>query len=258
MANLKKKVKFAIKNSKKNMADITTGNFVCIEQIPASVGDRIVARIIDFVVIGFYAYTATVFLQNTSHFDSDMAQFAFVLIIYLPVLAYSFLAEWLFGGQTLGKYVMRTRVVMADGSSPTMGALLLRYVCEIVDIWTGCLGLVFIIATRRHQRLGDLAAGTMVIRKEDMSRMHISLSEFDYARRGFKPTYDDATRLSPRQADIVRRAVAPEAKTSQERLAGLAENVKRVLQLPADTNCGDDLKFLRTVLNDYMYMTAKD
>ena len=258
MANLKKKVKFAIKNSEKNMADITTGNFVCIEQTPASVGDRILARIIDMVAVGFYAYTATYFLQNTPHADDKMVMIAIVLVVFLPTIAYTFLAEWLFGGQTLGKYVMRTRVVMADGSAPTFGALLLRYVCEIVDIWIGCMGLVLIIATRRHQRLGDLAAGTMVIRKEDMSRMHISLNEFDYARRGFKPTYDDAVRLTPRQADILRRAVEPEAKTSDERLADLARKVKRILHLPADTAQDNDLEFLRTVLNDYLYLTANN
>lgn len=240
------------------MSDITTGNFVCIEQTPASVGDRIVARAIDVAAVGFYTYAAMMFLSKTPLSDDHVAQFVYTFVVFLPALAYSFLAEWLFGGQTLGKYVMRTRVVMADGSSPTMGALLLRYVCELVDLWMGCLGLVFIVATRRHQRLGDMAAGTMVIRKEDMSRMHISLSEFDYARRGFKPTYDSAAQLSPHQADILRRAVEPSSKVADERLDGLAEKVGRALGVNAGTERGDSRAFLRTVLNDYMYLTTRN
>lgn len=239
------------------MADITTGNFVCIEQTPASVGDRILARIIDLLAVYFYAYTATFFLQNTPSFHDDLLQFVCMFVVYLPALAYTFLAEWLFNGQTLGKYAMKTRVVMADGSSPTVGALLLRYVCEMVDIWMGCIGLVFIIATRRHQRLGDLAAGTMVIRKEDMSRMHISLDEFAYARRGFKPTYGSAVRLSPRQADILRRTLAAGKEVPDERLENLAAKVCRALRLPDGTAQDDSRGFLRTVLNDYMYLTTQ-
>ena len=258
MANLKKKVKFATKNNRKIMSDITTGNFVCIEQTPASVGDRMAARAIDLVSVGLYTYAAAMFLQKTPHPDDDMAMCVYVFVVFLPALAYSFLAEWLFGGQTLGKYAMRTRVVMADGSSPTVGALLLRYVCEIVDLWVGGIGLVLIIATRRHQRFGDLAAGTMVIRNEDMSRMHISLDEFAYARRGFKPTYDSAALLSPHQADILRRAVEPGVRVADERLGSLADKVSRVLRLPAGTERGDNRAFLRTVLNDYMYLATRN
>lgn len=239
------------------MADITTGNFVCIEQTPASVGSRIAARLIDLVAIMLYTYTVAFFLENTVNSDNSILQFVFALVLFLPTLGYTFLAEWLFDGQTLGKYVMRTRVVMADGSSPTIGALLLRYVCEIVDVWMGGIGLVFIIATRRHQRLGDLAAGTMVIRKEDMSSMHISLDEFAYARRGFKPTYESAVRLSPRQADILRRTLAAGEKVPDERLDSLAAKVCRALRLPAGTGTGDSRRLLRTVLNDYMYLTTQ-
>lgn len=243
------------------MSDITTGNFVCIEQTPANVGDRIVGRIIDLVLISVYLYAAGTFLRHTPGFSDDVMQGIYVFLVFLPALAYTFLSELLFDGQTVGKYAMKTRVVMADGSSPTAGALFLRYVCEIVDIWMSCLGLVFILATRRHQRLGDLAAGTMVIRQTDMSRMHISLGEFAYARRGYKPTYDNAAQLSPHQADILRRTVAPDAKASDERIErieSLAAKVARVMQLPANADWGNSREFLTTVLNDYLYLTTQN
>lgn len=119
------------------------------------------------------------------------------------------------------------------------------------------MGLVVIMCTKRRQRLGDLAAGTMVIRQEDMSRMRISLSEFDYARRDFRPTYATATKLKPRQADIIRRAVAPDSKISDKRLDVLAAKVCRVLALPKDSQPADSADFLRTVLNDYMYLKGR-
>lgn len=77
---------------------------------------------------------------------------------------YTFLLELLCDGQTVGKRLMKIRTVCADGSQPTMGTLFLRWLMEIVDIDMVCLGVIPIIVTRRHQRLGDFAAGTMVIR----------------------------------------------------------------------------------------------
>ena len=238
------------------MSDITTGNFVCIEQTPATVGDRIFGRIIDLIALSVYFYAVTAFLFWLPMDGTSMWQRVLVLIIlYVPAIGYTFLSELLFGGRTLGKYIMKTRVVMADGSSPTMGALLLRYVCEMVDIWMGCIGLVFIIGTRRHQRLGDLAAGTMVVRTEDMSHMRISISEFAYARRGYTPTYANATLLSPRQADILRRTVSYGDKAGEARTYSLAAKVAHLLSLPGYQWQTDCLEFLRTVLNDYMFLT---
>lgn len=139
------------------MSDITTENFVCIEQTPATIGDRIFARNIDAVVLVAYTYFALFFLDKSGIGDDTFLEVLCVIILLMPIFTYTFLSELLFDGQTLGKYVMKTRVVMADGSSPTSGALLLRFVCEIIDIYMGCMGLVVIMCTKRRQRLGDLA-----------------------------------------------------------------------------------------------------
>ena len=238
------------------MADITTGNFVCIEQTPASIGDRIVGRIIDVIILSVYYYAAGTFLSKLPLDDCSLWQLLLILaVLFVPSVAYTFLAELLFNGQTIGKYIMKTRVVMADGSSPTVGALFLRYVCELVDIWMGCVGIIFIMCTQRHQRLGDLAAGTMVIRQEEMSHMRISIREFDYARRGFTPTYANASSLSPRQADILRRAVSEGPKLGDERAYDLACKVAHKLSVTDGAWRNDCHAFLQTVLNDYQFLT---
>ena len=111
------------------MSDITTGNFVCIEQTPASIGDRIFGRIIDIILLVVYNYSAATFVSKLPLDSDDMLRLLLILaLLFLPAIGYTFLAEMLFNGQTFGKYVMKTRVVMADGSSPTVGALFLRYV----------------------------------------------------------------------------------------------------------------------------------
>jgi uncharacterized RDD family membrane protein YckC len=89
-------------------------------------------------------------------------------------LILSFLISWLYGpvmerywrGQTLGKRAMGIRVLTTDGQPINLFQALLRNVLRIVDLWPmglGTLGLFSCTLTRRFQRLGDLAAGTMVV-----------------------------------------------------------------------------------------------
>jgi uncharacterized RDD family membrane protein YckC len=72
------------------------------------------------------------------------------------------------GGQTLGKRVMKLRVVRADGSPPDMGRVAVRTLLRPIDgIGAYLVGLVVMLATgQRRQRLGDLAAGTVVTEVE--------------------------------------------------------------------------------------------
>lgn len=169
-------------------ADILTGQFVILDQTPASIGDRIIARIIDMMVRVAYVIVALVFFTWVpSGGDDDFWSLMLVLLVGLPLVLYTFLCELLFNGQTIGKMVMKIRTVSVDGSCPTMGSLFLRWLLEIVDVTFFFVGIIPIITTRRHQRFGDLAAGTMVIARPDPSLMHISLSEFQYAFPDYQP-----------------------------------------------------------------------
>lgn len=236
------------------VSDIITGQFVCIEQTPASAGDRIAARVIDFIAVTACSFLVFVILNLVSETKlvPDNTLWRVACVLWLPVIAYTFVCELLFNGQTIGKCAMGIRVVMADGSAPTAGALLLRFVCEIVDIWVCGVGLVFIICTKHHQRLGDMAAGTMVIRRPGRSA-RVRLDEFAYARRGYVVTYAEASRLSPRQAGIVEHALlsARGGSKNVERLGRLAAKVASVLGVkPAS----DGRAFLTTVLGDYKHV----
>lgn len=72
--------------------------------------------------------------------------------------------EWLGGGRTPGKRAMGLRVVRTDGRALGLGGALVRNLLRPLDLGTsGVIGLVVATLTRRHQRLGDLAGGTLVV-----------------------------------------------------------------------------------------------
>lgn len=92
-------------------------------------------------------------------------------------LIFFFLVEWFYPvyfevrreGMTPGKRMMGLRVLHSDGTPVGLGASLLRSLVMCVDFFPGCYGsgLISMLVTGRCQRLGDLAAGTIVVHMED-------------------------------------------------------------------------------------------
>ena len=158
---------------------IQTPEGVSIYLILAGVGSRILAFAIDFFIM-----TAAIFvvliavtilgieLEGGSlgrasggiGYAFEAIGFVYMFFVYF---GYFVLFEVLGGGRSPGKRVMGLRVVRLDGSAVGFRTSLLRNLLRIVDSFpppTYLVGLVLIFIAKRHQRLGDLAAGTIVIR----------------------------------------------------------------------------------------------
>lgn len=127
---------------------IITGQFVRISQTPASIGERLIALAIDYILLGFYVFS-TLALFSRIHLPSDFTMLFFFTIVYLPVLLYAFLCEMFNQGQSFGKRLMNIRVVKADGSTPGIGSYLLRWLLFPIDgPVTGGLGLLVVLLTK--------------------------------------------------------------------------------------------------------------
>ena len=129
------------------------------------VGPRIVAAIIDLVILlaaGFVVSLPFGTLSGGSFSVSGPATF-------LPFglwLAYYIYFESQQGGQTLGKKAMKVKVVKEDGSEFTTQDALIRNLLRVVD-HLPCIplvGLIMILVNKNHQRLGDIAAKTVVVK----------------------------------------------------------------------------------------------
>ena len=181
----------------------------------------------------------------------------FLTIVYLPVLFYAFLCEMFNQGQSLGKRLMNIRVVKADGSTPGIGSYLLRWLLFPIDgPVTGGLGLLVVLLTKNSQRMGDLAAGTMVIKEKNYRKIHVSLDEFDYLTKDYRPTYPQASDLSLEQINVITRTLQSGKKDRTRRIASLAKKVQELLSItPHDSNPEN---FLQTILRDYQYYALEE
>lgn len=235
---------------------IITGQFVRISQTPASLGERFLALLIDYILIGLYLYS-TLALISWFQTSTDFTVTIFLIMIYLPVLLYSFLCETFNHGQSLGKRLMNIRVVKADGSTPSIGSYLLRWLLFPIDFFfTGGIGILSILLTKNSQRLGDLAAGTMVIKENNYRKIHVSLDEFDYLTKNYHPTYPQAADLSLEQVNVITRTLQSGKKDRMQRIAQLARKVQELLSVtPHESN---QEHFLETILRDYQYYALEE
>ena len=125
-------------------SSIITGQYVEITQTPASVGDRMLGALIDVAILMIYSTVATITLIYVG--DSltiyDVGMIIALVLIYFPVILYNPLCEIFARGQSVGKMVMKTRVVTTDGNASTVGSCLLRWLHYPIDTYfTGCLGI---------------------------------------------------------------------------------------------------------------------
>ena len=114
------------------------------------------------------------------------------------------------------------------------------------------MGALVILLSANSQRLGDLAAGTMVIRLHDYRKIQVSLDEFSYLDRSYRPVYPQAEDLSLNQLDVIRRTLASEPGADRDRrIAALASKVRSHLAIAGLPTA--DEKFLYTILRDYQH-----
>ncbi|HKP99486.1 MAG TPA: RDD family protein [Actinomycetes bacterium] len=159
-------------NSQLESARMVTPEAVALEFRTANLGSRILAYLIDMVVVvvGILAGLFAVALlgQASDVVVPDWVALTIVLVL-LPAwwLGYFIAFETLWRGRTLGKAALGLRVVTKEGAPIRFRHAAIRGLLGLVDflILGGFLAVVFILFTRDNQRLGDLVAGTLVLRE---------------------------------------------------------------------------------------------
>jgi len=155
---------------------IDTPELVAIELPLAGIGSRFIALLVDYLIwsagLVLLIIVAVVVLPAMHAFNVKSAQWAEAIVIFLVFLCnwgYFTLFEAFWNGRTPGKRVARIRVIQRSGRSigllESMARNLVRYVDQLPFFYA--VGVITMFVTRQHQRLGDLAAGTLVVRDRE-------------------------------------------------------------------------------------------
>jgi uncharacterized RDD family membrane protein YckC len=214
----------------------------------AGVGNRGFAAVLDFLVAALI--TAGLEIGYGQIGAPGDAALGGVIRLLLFVLGWSYfiLLEWLWNGQTVGKRAFGLRVINEDGSPAGFVAVFVRNLVRVIDFLPSFygLGLLSIVFTSRSQRLGDLAAGTFVVRAPRPQLDWLSLRTLT---RAAVPVPSGGVRaLSGEAQRIVREFVAREGTLAPRDRARLAADIaSRIRPYTTGIEAVDDVAFLRAV-----------
>jgi uncharacterized RDD family membrane protein YckC len=154
-------------------SQIVTGEAVALDLQPAAFASRAVSGALD---VGAQLVTLFVVIYLDSKLFAsldDAAGSAVALVSVLAVvLGYPLVMETLTRGRTLGKLAMGLRTVRDDGGPIRFRQALVRALLEIVEVWLliGSPALIASLMSARGKRLGDLLAGTYVVRERGVTQ----------------------------------------------------------------------------------------
>ena len=238
---------------------------------------RLTAYGIDFFIMVVYMYSMKFMLYEGMGISFRDYIGLDILLISLPMLLYSLVTELTLNGQTLGKKIMKIRVISLDGGEPTAGQFILRWItkffewpflfgyilnsAEIIVLYmfiTGLLGIGVLIAfslSPKNQRLGDLAAGTVVI--DTRSDVTVNDTVFiPIENTNYKVLFPQVMQLSDNDINTIKTVVTQAQKRNNDELCVKVEQkIKSVLKIQSDLYAPD---FLNKLLEDYNYLATKE
>lgn len=245
-----------------NQIVIPTSFNIELEFTSAPFAKRLLAWVIDFVILILYSVIVKMSIASgPSPSSGDLsAQYNIsflMLILYTPALVYHLLCELYMNGQSVGKRIMGLQVISEDGKRPATYQYLLRWLLRMVDmgLTLGFVAFIVSVATRKGQRLGDLAAGTLVI---DRNR-GTSLTEtiFQEVADNYQPKYPAVLKLSDGDLNFIKAAYETCRRTHNYEHAHRIGNKIR-LALNIESYSEDEIDFLETILTDYNYLSTRD
>ncbi|PQJ81739.1 RDD family protein [Polaribacter glomeratus] len=262
---------------------IKTAQNVNINFTVATVFQRLSAFALDNVVKFAYFYFSNKlfgFSMLDDSLNGDGWTIKAVEVLFLiPITFYSLYSEILMDGQTIGKRLLKLKVINIDGFKPSITDYIMRWFLRVVDfnlflllfVYVASLGLndqyvllvviflfgklvgfFLILFTNKSQRFGDIIANTIVITLKDDVKFSQTILEdiqFDY-----KPTYANVIKLSDNDLRIIKETYKTAVKHSDfKTLIKLRSKILEVTDIKSIHK--SDLEFIDTVLKDYNYYT---
>ncbi|MBL7873439.1 MAG: RDD family protein [Cyclobacteriaceae bacterium] len=229
----------------------TTQN-VFIHYPLASVGDRILAYLLDQLILIVFS-VAIGFLLIYNGVES---YWVWILLLGFPWLLYALLFEIFMDGQTPGKRVLNIKVIRLNGTPASIGDYVLRWIFAIIDLkfLSGAIAVITIAAGGKGQRLGDMVAGTSVIKQ--VEQKEITAQEiFVVADAEYQPVFTQAIQLKESDIDLIQRALEVNRDIGNSKpMLAVTEKLRTQLGIQTDM---PPVKLLYTLIKDFNHLTSR-
>ncbi len=229
-----------------NISFSTTQNVEILSN-KAGVGDRTLAALADYFTL-FVFYIITSILINSS----NIGNFALISVIYgLIFFFYFFVSELFMDGQSIGKHTRDIKVISQSGQNANIGQLFIRNLIRPLDI---LFGIFFIAFTPKAQRLGDLAAGTVVVK----IKKYVSMEQTAHTdvEQHYSPVHPrlKVIKLKPSDIELIKKVLYHSKQNSDYRLTRkIYDKIKEITGIEPRSK---PAIFLKEILKDYNYYNS--
>ncbi len=254
---------------------ITTPFNIDLEFKVATFGKRVLAWLVDLLVIFTYYYLMIEFVVPLFP-DNQQLKFVLEMVLFIiPVLAYQLVFEIMFNGQTIGKRLAGIKIIDAQGKEPTWGQYIIRFALGLGNYFIYIMpfllmqdprfiftimffyipDVITFMVTPRSQRIGDLAAGTVVIDAGYRPNINETIyKEIEVVN--YTPLFPQVMRLTDRDINGIRNLleVKRERKENDEYMLKVVAKIKSVLNIESHIGGYD---FLEQLLYDYNYLAGR-
>lgn len=235
---------------------VETNQHVQLSYQPATLFERILAFVIDVIMIGIYAFVVNKLWYDITPEDFEFQQsssWILYIIIWLPLMLYHLLMETLWKGFSIGKKLVGIRVTRIDGKRPQISNYIVRWLFRSIEITFsgGLLAMMTILLNGKGQRIGDIVANTTVVkygRKVTLNDTILAELDLDYT-----PVFPQMIELTDADVTIIRDVLAARKDYEQGAWIKMLERTRRLVEQKtgATDNTMDTVEFLRTVIRDY-------
>jgi uncharacterized RDD family membrane protein YckC len=189
----------------------------------------------------------------------DLAQAISIILMFVITLSYSILLEWFWRGETVGKRLLRLRVVDLEGMRLQPSQVVVRNLLRAVDFLPAfyVVGGLACLLNRHAQRLGDIAANTVVIRMPRLDTPDVEqllAGKFNSLRQHPHLEARLRQRVTPAEADLALRALLRrddfEPAERVRLFSQLAAHFRELVSFPPDASEGlTDEQYVRNVVD---------
>jgi uncharacterized RDD family membrane protein YckC len=252
---------------KTNTLIIRTPEGIVFSQLLAGPVTRFLACLIDWCCIHVLLMVMGVVLSLMMVLSFNFALAFYVIGYFLVSIGYGIVLEWLWRGQTVGKKLLRLRVTDVEGLRLQFNQIVVRNLLRFVDVLPAFyfVGGVTCWLTANCQRLGDLAANTVVVRSPRLAEPDLdqvlpgkfnSLRQFPHLVARLRQD------VTPAEANIALQSLLRRAEfdavSRVELFSDLAAHFQAKVEFPAEATDGvADEQFVRNVV-DVIYRTRPE
>ncbi|HVW94617.1 MAG TPA: RDD family protein [Mucilaginibacter sp.] len=235
---------------------ITTPQNIDIDYEVAGLGERIVARLIDMALFVIVFLAGIIITASTASSGSGITLTILLIVFAALFVFYDIICELMMNGQSLGKRIMKIKVISLNGARPSFGQYLLRWLFRIVDFTLTFQGGALICAavSEKTQRIGDIVAGTTLIKTHP--RTQFDQVSFAPVIENYTPVFMEVSQLSDKDIALIHEVINNYYKTGNGHVVyNAARRTAEILAITKPPGM-DDLRFLQTIVKDYSHQVV--